>query len=114
MFVFTKQEQLTLVAFSAIVLVGSVLHYALKKYPGLHHFVNIIDSERIYTKVDVNTATPDELVALPYIGEYTAANIVRYRNEHGPFQSLAQLKHVKGIRDKNYSRFLPYLKKIIP
>jgi competence protein ComEA len=42
----------------------------------------------------------DELVTLPGIGEVLAARIIAYREEHGPFQTLDQLKGVKGIGDK--------------
>ena len=64
------------------------------------------------TKVDVNVASFEELVSLPYIGEYTADNIIKYRQENGPFLMLNQLKQVKGIRDKNYQKFFPYLKRL--
>ncbi len=51
-------------------------------------------------KVDLNTATVDELVTLPGIGEVLAARIITYREEHGSFQTLDQLKGVNGIGDK--------------
>jgi len=51
-------------------------------------------------KVDLNTATVGELVTLPGIGEVLAARIITYREEHGPFQTLDQLKGVNGIGDK--------------
>ena len=51
-------------------------------------------------KVDLNTATVDELVTLPGIGEVLAARILAYREEHGPFQTLDQLKGVNGIGEK--------------
>ena len=52
----------------------------------------------------------EELIDIPYIGEYTASNIIRYREMNGPFTEIAQLKNVKGIRDKNYKRFYRHLK----
>ncbi len=51
-------------------------------------------------KVDLNTATVGELITLPGIGEVLAARIIAYREEHGPFQTLNQLKGVNGIGDK--------------
>jgi competence protein ComEA len=51
-------------------------------------------------KVDLNTATVNELVTLPGIGEVLAARIIAYREEHGPFQTLDQLKGVSGIWEK--------------
>jgi len=112
MFSFTKQERHVLVLFVFIVLSGTLLKYSFKKYPSLSDIVNLIDSDKIYHKVDINTAPFEELVNIPYIGEYTAANIIKYRQEHGPFTAHDQLKQVKGIRDKNYQKFYPYLKRL--
>jgi len=112
MFSFTKQERLVLYLLVLIVLFGSSLQVAFKKYPSLGDIVNLIDSERIYNKVDINTASFEELVNISYIGEYTAINIIRYREEHGLFTARDQLKNVKGIRDKNYQKFFPFLKRL--
>jgi competence protein ComEA len=47
--------------------------------------------------VDVNTATVDQLDVLPGVGPATAAAIVAYRDQHGPFQTVDQLGDVRGI-----------------
>lgn len=47
--------------------------------------------------VNVNTAGTDELETLPSIGPVTAANIVAYREEHGPFRTVDALLFVPGI-----------------
>jgi competence protein ComEA len=47
--------------------------------------------------VDLNTATPEALDALPGVGPATAAAIVRDRDEHGPFRSVDDLARVRGI-----------------
>ena len=47
--------------------------------------------------VDLNTATVEQLDALPGIGPATAQAIVDHRARHGPFRSVAQLLQVKGI-----------------
>jgi competence protein ComEA len=51
-------------------------------------------------KVNLNTASAQELTALPGIGDVLAARIIAYREEHGPFQTLDTLKQVNGIGDK--------------
>ena len=99
-----------LVCVALAVFCGSVLHYAFKRYPRLADMINYVDSDKAYSKLDLNRAGFEELVALPFIGEYTAQNIIEYRREHGPFQSVEEVKQVKGIKIKNYERFAPYLR----
>ena len=47
--------------------------------------------------VNINTATEEELKALPGIGPSKAAAIVAYRQHNGQFKSVDDLKNVKGI-----------------
>ncbi len=49
--------------------------------------------------VNINTATLDELVALPGIGEKRAQAIIDYRNQHGPFTSVDGLLAVEGLTE---------------
>ena len=50
--------------------------------------------------VNVNTATLDQLEALPGIGPALARRIIDYRTQHGPFQSVNDLLNVSGMGDK--------------
>jgi len=47
--------------------------------------------------VNINSASETELVALPGIGPSKARAIAEYRQQHGGFQSVDDLRQVKGI-----------------
>jgi len=51
-------------------------------------------------KININTATADELATLPGVGNTIAKNIVEYREKNGNFKTIEELKNVKGIGDK--------------
>ena len=51
-------------------------------------------------KLDLNSATAEELQKLPGIGETLSRAIVDYREEHGPFRSVEELLQVPGIGEK--------------
>jgi competence protein ComEA len=53
-------------------------------------------------RINLNTATADELVQLPGIGESKARAIVEYRERHGRFKNPEELMQVKGIGAKTY------------
>lgn len=52
--------------------------------------------------LNINTATAEELTALPGIGSSKAERIVAYRNEHGAFASTEELLQVSGIGTATY------------
>jgi len=57
-------------------------------------------------KVNINTATMEELQTLPKIGPKTAEAIVKYREKH-PFKSVDELLEVKGIGEKTLEKLKP-------
>jgi len=61
-------------------------------------------------KININTASIDELIRLPKIGPKTAERIVEYRQAHGPFQRPEQIVDVKGIGPKTYERLKDLIK----
>ncbi len=55
-------------------------------------------------KVNINTATADELDTLPGVGAVTARNILDYRAANGPFKSIEDIQKVKNIGDATYQK----------
>jgi competence ComEA-like helix-hairpin-helix protein len=54
-------------------------------------------SARLPLVVDVNRATQAELERLPRVGPALAARIIAWREQHGPYRSIEDLRHVRGI-----------------
>ena len=60
--------------------------------------------------INLNTATKDDLIALPGIGPAKAQAILDYRSAHGPFKSVEEVKDVKGIGAKRFEKLKGELK----
>jgi competence protein ComEA len=60
-------------------------------------------------KVNVNTATVQQLTTLPGIGPKLAARIVEYRQHSGQFRATQELLNVKGIGEKNFQKIQPHV-----
>ena len=76
---------------------------------GLTHFLSaaVIGTALLFTMpafaaepLDINQASPAELVALKGIGPVYAERIVAYRSAQGGFDSVDQLAEVQGIGEK--------------
>ncbi len=52
--------------------------------------------------VNINSATVEELMKLPGIGEVRAKKIISYREANGSFKSVTEIKKIDGIKDKLY------------
>lgn len=56
-------------------------------------------------KINVNTASKEELQSVSGIGEVTATKIIEYRNDNGKFKTLDDLKKIDRIGEKTFNKF---------
>ena len=57
-------------------------------------------------KIDINSATKEELDSIAGIGPVTAEKIVAYREKNGRYSAVEDLKKIGGIGDKTLSKFI--------
>jgi len=60
-------------------------------------------------KVNINTATSEELQKLPGVGESIANRIITYRKENGKFSKIEDLTNVSGIGDAKFNNIKSYI-----
>jgi competence protein ComEA len=60
-------------------------------------------------KVNLNTATVEQLTTVPGVGPKLAARIVEQRQKSGSFKSVQEIVSVKGIGEKNLVKLQTYL-----
>lgn len=60
-------------------------------------------------KININTATIEELKAHPYIRWQLAKVIIEYKKQHGDYKSLEDLKKIMIIDEETYNKISPYL-----
>lgn len=60
-------------------------------------------------RLNVNTASAEDLERLPGIGEKRAADIIAYREANGPFEYPEQLTEVPGIGEATMQGLLDYI-----
>jgi competence protein ComEA len=58
---------------------------------------------------NLNTATKEQLVALPGVGDVIAERILDYRTKVGNFMTIEELLNVDGIGEKKLEEIRPYL-----
>lgn len=92
--------------FQRILVTGLALVFALVASSGL---ATAAAKPAPAGKVNINTASVQQLTALPGVGEKLAARIVEYRQKQGAFKNVAELMNVQGLGEKNLAKIQAYL-----
>ncbi|MBN2339570.1 MAG: helix-hairpin-helix domain-containing protein [Acidobacteria bacterium] len=53
-------------------------------------------------KININSATAEQLASLPGIGPSMARSIIEHRSKVGRFQRIEELMNVKGVGEKKF------------
>jgi competence protein ComEA len=70
---------------------------------------NYLKTDADIKKMALNECSKDELKMHPYIKWPLANAIIEYRNQHGPYKQLKELKNIVLINDSIFSKIAPYL-----
>jgi len=60
------------------------------------------NSDPIRSKININTASTEDLDSLPGIGEVKAKSIIEFRQKYGNFKTIEELLYVSGISETTF------------
>jgi competence protein ComEA len=69
----------------------------------------VIDTDQQSMVVNINTADQSTLESLPGVGPATAQNIIAYRTEVGPFETIEDIMNVNGIGEETFANLSAYI-----
>lgn len=77
------------------------------RYLAIEH--QLVVDPRTQPLIDVNSAELEVLSAHPYLSYHQARAIVRYRKQHGAYQSIADIQEIDLIEPADFRKIAPYL-----
>lgn len=104
----TQQERHVLIFLCFLLALGLFLTHGMKA-AGCGSCLIEVYGKTSPAPVDINQATLQELVAVPGIGEKTAEAILRVRSLKGRFNSIEEIKVIKGLGGKKLQDLRKYL-----
>lgn len=96
----TSEADITTVNLAQKMSDGTVIYVPNKNEPQPNNERTVIAKKSDSAKINLNTATANELQMLEGIGAKKAEQIIAYRETHGHFKDVTELKGIPGIGDK--------------
>ena len=98
---------------AAAVAIGMTILLAQRISVGLSSFRQVdirrVEKKPVQFLVDINQASWPEIAQLPDVGETLARRVVESRKREGPFQTVSDLRRVRGFGQVKFKRIEPYL-----
>jgi competence protein ComEA len=66
-------------------------------------------AEKVEGKININTASEEQIALVPGIGPKIAKEVVGYRTVNGNFKNIEDVKRVSGVGDKKFEKIKDYL-----
>lgn len=73
------------------------------------HKYTFVPKANVVQQLSINTAAADELRTHPYISSNVARAIVAYREQHGKYEQVEDVRQVKLVTAELYEKIKPYL-----
>lgn len=75
------------------------------------NYSEVVESQAVDDgKVNLNTASKEELKSLPGVGESKAGSIISYRESNGGFQSIEDIMQIPGIKEGLFEQIKDFIK----
>ncbi len=110
-----KKVPLLFIAATLACIVVYVCFFVERRYSGtIIYLPDVIRKVEAYrgdndAKININTATVEELMMLPDMTRPIAKSIVAYREKYGDFILISELKDIKGISGEIYNSVKDYV-----
>lgn len=72
-------------------------------------FISQTDNETTSKLININTASKEELMQLPGIGESRAFSIIAYREKNGGFNDIKDIMNISGIKEAAFEKIKDYI-----